>query len=319
MQRVAPLLILPAAAVAQLAGASVKEVHPPLPLQACDSTGACTTEQTKVTLDANWRWLHNKGGYTNCYTGTEWDATLCPDPQTCAANCALEGVDYAKVYEVTTSGSELQLGYVAPGGNVGSRTYLMDAEDDTKYRMFKLKNRDFSFTIDVSQEPCGLNGALYFVQMDADGGMARFPSNKAGAAYGTGYCDAQCPNDVKFINGEANILDWDTQSASGRFGSCCTEMDIWEGNVISNALTPHPCSVDGQTQCGKGTDVPCGHGETSRYTGSCDMDGCDFNPWRVGNRTFYGPGSDFTIDTTQPFQVSTSFITADNTVFDPKL
>jgi cellulose 1,4-beta-cellobiosidase len=29
--------------------------------------------------------------------------------------------------------------------------------------------------------------------MEADGGKAKFPQNKAGAAYGTGYCDAQCP------------------------------------------------------------------------------------------------------------------------------
>lgn len=39
--------------------------------------------------------------------------------------------------------------------------------------------------------PCGLNGAVYFSQMDADGGMARFPTNTAGAKYGTGYCDSQ--------------------------------------------------------------------------------------------------------------------------------
>lgn len=38
----------------------------------------------------------------------------------------------------------------------------------------------------LSQLPCGLNGAVYFSQMDADGGMARFPTNKAGAKYGTG-------------------------------------------------------------------------------------------------------------------------------------
>jgi cellulose 1,4-beta-cellobiosidase len=50
-----------------------------------------------------------------------------------------------------------------------------------------------------SQLPCGLNGALYFVAMDSDGGMAKFPTNKAGAKYGTGYCDAQCPQDIKFI------------------------------------------------------------------------------------------------------------------------
>eukprot|EP00662_Eupelagonemidae_sp_cell21_P023650 gene23650-908_t len=51
--------------------------------------------------------------------------------------------------------------------------------------------------------------------MEADGGEGRFPGNKAGAKYGTGYCDAQCPNDVKFINGEANILDWDPSVAKG--------------------------------------------------------------------------------------------------------
>lgn len=71
-----------------------------------------------------------------------------------------------------------------------------------------MKNREFVFDADVSQMPCGLNGALYFVDMDADGGMSKYPGNKAGAAYGTGYCDAQCPHDDKFIDGEANIIGW---------------------------------------------------------------------------------------------------------------
>ena len=33
-------------------------------------------------------------------------------------------------------------------------------------------------------------------------------SSQAGASFGTGYCDAQCPADLKFINGEANCMDW---------------------------------------------------------------------------------------------------------------
>lgn len=77
---------------------------------------------------------------------------------------------------------------------------MMASED--KYEMFKLKNKEFTFDVDVSNLPCGLNGALYFVSMDADGGMSRFPDNTAGAKYGTGYCDAQCPQDIKFINGQ---------------------------------------------------------------------------------------------------------------------
>ena len=37
-----------------------------------------------------------------------------------------------------------------------------------------------------------------------DGGL-HYPGNSAGPAYGTGYCDAQCPHDIKWINGEANM------------------------------------------------------------------------------------------------------------------
>ena len=84
--------------------------------------------------------------------------------------------------------------------NVGTRLYLM--EDDSTYQMFNLTNSEFTFDVDVSELPCGLNGALYFSAMDADGGMSQYDGNKAGAKYGTGYCDSQCPRDMKFINGQ---------------------------------------------------------------------------------------------------------------------
>ncbi|TYZ59492.1 hypothetical protein PybrP1_010097, partial [[Pythium] brassicae (nom. inval.)] len=272
---------------------------------------------TKIVLDANWRWLHKVDGYTNCYTGNTWDATLCPDPLACAKNCAVEGVNYEGTYGITTSGSDLSLKLVTRGQygtNVGSRVYLM--QDDSRYKMFKLLNQEFTFDVDVSKLPCGTNGALYFVQMDADGGKSKHPTNAAGAAYGTGYCDAQCPRDVKFINGEANVLDWkpngsDKNSGGGRYGACCMEMDIWEANSMSNAYTTHPCSNEELFRCGSPTE--CGAGSGNRYTSSCDKDGCDFNPFRVGNKTFYGPGASFTIDTTKPFTVVTQFITSDKT------
>ena len=78
---------------------------------------------------------------------------------------------------------------------------------DSKYQLFNLKNQEFTFDVDMSNLPCGLNGALYLSSMDEDGGMARFPTNKAGAKYGTGYCDSQCPRDIKFINGEVRVRD----------------------------------------------------------------------------------------------------------------
>lgn len=71
------------------------------------------------------------------------------------------------------------------------------------------------------------NGALYFSQMDADGGASKYPTNKAGAKYGTGYCDSQCPRDIKFIAGKANIEGWNTTGANtgkGSEGICCSEM-----------------------------------------------------------------------------------------------
>lgn len=109
------------------------------------------------------------------------------------------------------------------------------------------------------------------------------------------------------------MIDWtgDSNSANsgtGEYGSCCNEMDIWEANSISAAFTPHPCTVQGQTQC-SGAD--CGVGTSDRDGGLCDPDGCDFNSFRMGNTSFYGEG--LIVDTSKPFTVVTQFLTSDNT------
>ena len=93
--------------------------------------------------------------------------------------------------------------------------------------MFYLLNKQFEFEVDVSTLDCGLNGALYFVGMSENGDLGG--NNQAGAAYGTGYCDAQCPQDIKFIQGAANCEDWvpssnSGNSGTGRYGACCNEM-----------------------------------------------------------------------------------------------
>merc|ERR1719515_274186 len=217
-------------------------------------------------------------------------------------------------YGVTTSGSELQVGFVTEGEcstNVGSRTFLM--EDDYAYKLFQLKNKEFTYTVDDSNLDCGLNGALYFVQMDADGGKSKY--GNAGAELGLGYCDAQCPHDLKFINNEANMEDWkpsetDPNAGTGKYGSCCTEIDIWEANKISSAYTMHACSPGEQTRC-SGTD--CGDNGPDRFKGICDKNGCDIQSHRLGNEKFFGPGSEFQIDSTKPITVTPQFITADGT------
>lgn len=79
-------------------------------------------------------------------------------------------------------------------------------------------------------------------------------------------------------------------------GSCCSEMDIWEANSMATAYTAHPCATVGQTMC-----------DGTGCTGMCDPAGCDFNSYRQGNTSFYGPGSGFTIDTTKKVTVVTRF------------
>ncbi len=107
---------------------------------------------------------------------------------------------------------------------------------------------------------------------------------------------------------QANVEGWvaDSNSANsgkGNLGSCCSEMDVWEANSMANALTPHSCTVNTPTQC---TGDEC-----TRNTGLCDADGCDFNPYRMGNTSFFGSGK--TIDTTKPVTIVTQFITDDGT------
>merc|ERR1712032_1495890 len=180
------------------------------------------------------------------------------------------------------------------GTNVGARLYMLD--DDDKYMMFYLKNREFSIDIDVSNIQCGMNGAMYFVEMDQDGGKGR-GQNQAGAKFGTGYCDAQCPHDIKFIDGEANVLDWkpnpkdkSNNMGVGHHGSCCAEMDIWEATTTptpepSPSPEPEPTSEPGTTSspsCPREEEIDacasqggiyeckrCGEGDFSAVCCSC--------------------------------------------------
>ncbi|KAJ8910315.1 hypothetical protein NQ315_012236 [Exocentrus adspersus] len=296
---------LVALACGQQAGSVQDETHPKLSWKQCSGAGSCTSQSGEITLDSNWRWLRKdeEGGYDNCYTGNEWDTEACPDDASCAKNCALEGADYSGTYGITTSGDALTLKLIT-GENVGSRTYLM--KDENTYQVFNLLNKEFTFDVDVSKLPCGVNGALYFVEMSADGDKGK-GDNNAGAKYGTGYCDAQCPHDLKFIGGEANVDGWepsdgDKNSGSGKYGSCCNEMDVWEANSMGAAYTPHVCTHEGLYRC---TGTECGDGD-ERYSGVCDKDGCDYSHYRLGAPDYYGPGK--TVDTKSKMTVVTQFV-----------
>jgi len=288
-----------ATAMAQQAGTVTPEESPSITIQHCTAAG-CQTEEAALVLDANWRWVHNNDGYENCFDENGWHPGYCPDPDTCKLNCAVEGIDsagYVSTYGVHEEPNGVKLDFMTDGGNVGSRLYVTDGADS--YKMFKLLNQEFTIDVDTSTLHCGMNGAAYFIEMDAKGGEGE--DNTAGAKFGTGYCDAQCPHE-KFDPNEQH-------------GICCVEMDIWEANREAAAYTPHPCSTVGPTKC---EGIDCGYavpGTNStgdeRWKGLCDKDGCDFNNYRMGAHDFYGPGKE--LDSTKPLTVVTQFITDDNT------
>ncbi|KAH8892404.1 putative cellulose 1, 4-beta-cellobiosidase [Thozetella sp. PMI_491] len=293
---------------AQQVGKEQSETHPKLSWSKCTSGGSCTTTNAEVTIDANWRWLHLTSGTTNCYDGNKW-SSACSSATDCASKCALEGAQYSKTYGAATSGNALTLKFLTKheyGTNIGSRFYLMNGA--SKYQMFTLMNNEFTFDVDLSTVECGLNAALYFVAMDEDGGMAKFSSNKAGAKYGTGYCDAQCARDLKFVGGKANVEGWkessnDPNAGVGPYGGCCAEIDVWESNSHSYALTPHACTDNSYHVCETST---CGGTYSEdRFSGKCDANGCDYNPYRMGATDFYGKGK--TVDTSKKFTVVTQF------------
>ncbi len=195
---VLPLLL--ATATAQSIGNSTPEVHPKLPTQFCTKAGGCVTRQTSLVTDALARNVHAVGNLAASCINPSLNATLCPDAATCAKNCQLEGVDYTSMGVLTEGNAVTLRQYVFDGNtykSVSPRLYLV-AEDDKNYQPLNLVNQELAFEVDVSKLVCGMNGALYLSEMDMSGSRGQF--NPAGAQYGTGYCDAQCPK-MTFING----------------------------------------------------------------------------------------------------------------------
>nr|BAB64553.1 endoglucanase 1 [Pseudotrichonympha grassii] len=94
---------------------------------------------------------------------------------------------------------------------VGSRIYIV-TPDDTKYEEFQFVGKELSYTVDMSEIECGVNAALYTVEMPATG------KTPGGVKYGYGYCDANCVD-----------------------GDCCPEFDIQEASKHAMVFTTHSC------------------------------------------------------------------------------
>jgi cellulose 1,4-beta-cellobiosidase len=147
-------LLLIGAISAQEVGQQKQEYHPPMSLSTCTKTGGCQKAQKSMTvgceleMDPQCGRIHqclcthsvsyiviNIGIIIDyqCYTGTTWDSSFCPDPKSCAKNCAIDGVDtndMKNTYGVTSDGDKLRLNFVTQGQcskNVGSRLLSFSA------------------------------------------------------------------------------------------------------------------------------------------------------------------------------------------------
>jgi len=195
---------------------------------------------------------------------------------------ALDATSNGTEHLISANGSSLTLEYGGPGLG-GPRVYLI--EEENQNTMFMLNGQEFSFEIELSSMRCGFNAALYFVGMTA---------NTGAADQGTKYCDAQAVD-----------------------GTFCSEMDILEANTEAQQYTTHACT----DSCGSYTEAvsEC-KGTPGSASSVCDQSGCGMNPFRYGpgttydtetdNAAWHGSGSDFKLDSSQPFTVVTRF---DNT------
>ncbi|KAK1675987.1 family 7 glycosyl hydrolase [Colletotrichum godetiae] len=262
------------------------ENHPPLTTWRCTKAGGCTEVNNFIVLDSLAHNVYQANGGGSCGSwGNPPNETACPTKEACAENCVQEGLDDYSRVGVTTDGGAMTMYQLKDGVQVSPRVYLLDPSKE-QYEMMHLTGKEFTFDVDVSKLPCGMNSALYTSEMEADGGKSAL--NTGGARHGTGYCDAQCYT-TPFINGEANIEG---------YGACCNEMDIWEANSRSAHLAPHPCNQTGVYLC---------EGEDCAFEGVCDKNGCAWNPYRVNQDDYYGRGPEFDVDTTRPFTVITQF------------
>jgi cellulase len=202
---------------AQTPSTSKVDEHPSILTYECTKAGGCKKQTSYIVLDED---LHPKYQKNNPSLGCgSWGSapnkTVCPDEETCAKNCVIDpltSADYAKL-GVKTQGTALHLDMLRDSdlASLSPRVYLLDNNREA-YTMLKLTGNEFSFNVDVSKLPCGMNGALYLSEMHSKGGMS--PLNKVGAKLGGGYCDAQCFT-FPFLEGVGNI--------EGK-GACCNGM-----------------------------------------------------------------------------------------------
>ena len=189
--------------------------------------------------------------------------------------------------EITLAGQSAKWNIAVSGGDAsrvatnggsmtmqyGARAYLTDTCSGSAIapgffaNKLKLLGKTLSYTVDLAADP----------------------SHPVGCACNAAFYMTEMPaigSDQKPVGGGAGDFYCDANDVGGEW---CVEMDIMEANTAAMSVTPHKC------------DAPTGH----HYT-KCDKGGCSVNTYKESPKNF-GPGSNHTINSLQPFSVSTSF------------
>lgn len=225
---------------------------------------------TQLTIDGNWRWVRYATNYSNCFTSSWVCGSQCD-------SCVVEGAgsvaDYLSTYGVSVDGKGgVKLRYVT-GSNVGSRLFLLN---QGSYKLFDVRNKSVSFDVDISQVPCGINHAVYFIEIPQP---PKFKSGKSAAEFGLGYGDSQGPSDIKYYH---NGSQWVVNTA--KVSLSAAEFDLAESNNQALQYTGHVCNKTG----------------ISVNNNKCDKPGADVNYYRLN-------GKSLGIDFSKNFTIVTEF------------
>jgi len=157
--------------------------------------------------------------------------------------------------------------------SLGDRVYLVSAcaagafSPSMYHDRFALLGKQLSYTVSLAGAGCGCNAAFYGVAMP---GMTA-----AGAAdatgFGDGYCDASCSS-----------------------GSWCPEYGMQGANTGALVSSVRACSAPGA-------------GGSYSWSECGSSPGCFAEAHAAAGASAYGPGAGYTIDTSQPFTVTTAF------------
>lgn len=176
--------------------------HPPIKTWRCSHADGCVEHTNYLVLDSLAHPVYRASDGGSCGSwGNAPPEEACTTKEECAENCVMEAIPDYSVYGIETQDDALTLHQLKDGQVVSPRVYLLD-ESKQEYEMLKLTGAEFTFDVDVSRLPCGMNSALYLSEMLKDGGKSEL--NKGGANFGTGYCDAQCYT-TPFVNGEVSL------------------------------------------------------------------------------------------------------------------